>query len=104
MHAWILDQHGADATVTIVAKVVFHGLRAGTQVGKIGRIDARDFSFPILLCHGCLQDCSTCNEEDAGPLGEDGCPTEAQPGDFVGGLCGNAQDFFYAPGACEAPD
>ncbi len=88
----IVAGHGEDAQVMVLATVVFHGLRAGTTVGKIGIIDAREFSFPILLCQGCLLDCSACPDEMLCTI---------TPGEFSGGVCGNAQDFGVQPPGCE---
>lgn len=99
------DMFGADTDVTVIATVVFHGLRSGNKVGKIGQIDAREFSFPIRLCRGCLLDCTGCPEvtDDEGNVtAEEGvCPSDFMAGQFVGGICGNAQDFAIAPAGCE---
>jgi hypothetical protein len=91
------NEYPEGTAIIVVANVTFHGLRSGTKVGNIGVIDAREFSFPIQLCQGCLLDCSGCGTEP----GE--CPTYT-PGDFVGGVCGNAQDFFIAPPICDLPE
>lgn len=85
---------GAQAKLTVEAEVQFHGTRSGNNIGKVGGIDAREFSFPISVCFGCLQTCA-------------GCPGGVCPvGDFewAGGVCGNAQDLVVFPAACEAPD
>jgi hypothetical protein len=92
MGAYLLAEHGAEAQLIVTAKVVFHGLRAGTSVGKIGILDAREFSFPIQLCQGCLLDCSGCPDDSFCTI---------TPGQFSGGVCGNAQDFGIAPPGCE---
>lgn len=92
MGAYIAAEYGPEAQLIVLATVVFHGLRAGTSVGKIGIIDAREFSFPIQLCQGCLQDCSGCPDPSLCTI---------TPGDFTGGICGNAQDLGVAPPGCE---
>lgn len=81
------------ARPVLTAHLVFHARRTGNAVGGIGDVEAREFSFPIQICAGCLLTCSTC----AG--GE--CPIE--PTGVVGGVCGNAQDLFYAPSGCANP-
>lgn len=85
---------GASARVTIVARVVFHASRSGNTIGKVGGIDAREFSFPISLCFGCLVTCTSCEEAM--------CPV----GDFAiaGGVCGNAQDLPLYPAVCDEPN
>lgn len=91
------------------ATVVVHGLRSGNTAGKIGIIDAREFTFPIRICDGCLLTCAGCEEVVDEVTGEilrpkGACPDPAfEPGTFVGGICGNAQDFFYGPPECELP-
>lgn len=92
MGEYLLATHGPDAQLIVLATVVFHGLRAGTTVGKIGIIDAREFSFPIQLCQGCLLDCSACPDEMLCTI---------TPGEFSGGVCGNAQDLGIQPPGCE---
>lgn len=81
-----------EAQLVVTATVTFEGLRAGTSVGKIGIIEARDFTFPIQLCQGCLQDCSACPDPSLCTI---------TPGEFSGGVCGNAQDFGVQPPGCE---
>lgn len=85
---------GANASATLVASVVIHGEESGGSVGKVGEVDAREFTFPIQICQGCLLTCETC------PDGQ--CP--ATYTDFVGGICGNAQDLYLAPSTCEVPE
>lgn len=92
-----------DVQIRVQAAVVVHGTRTGNTVGKIGQIDAREFTFPIRVCRGCLLDCTGCDEmtDDAGNvLSEEGVCPPTEKGVFVGGICGNAQDFAYAPPDC----
>lgn len=79
-----------ESRVTVVADVVFHATRSGNVKGRVGEIDAREFSFPITFCYDCLIDCHTCENAM--------CP--AQSSTFVGGVCGNAQDLPLVPAAC----
>lgn len=79
-----------ESRVTVVADVVFHASRSGNVKGRVGEIDAREFSFPITLCYGCLIDCHACEKAM--------CP--AQTSTYVGGVCGNAQDVSLVPAAC----
>jgi hypothetical protein len=86
--------HEVGARVTIRANVKFIGTRSGNDVGKIGRVEARDFSFPIELCENCLLYCGGCENPE-------GCMVTA--GSFAGGVCGNAQDLPVWPLGCEGP-
>lgn len=88
----------AGAKVTVRANVVFNGTRSGNDVGKVGRVKARDFSFPINLCNECLLYCGGCTDADDQP---NGCPVEI--GGLEGGVCGNAQDLAVWPSGCEGP-
>lgn len=90
----IQAQFGIDARLTVEANVIFHGSRSGNNVGKVGGVDAREFSFPISVCFGCLLTCATC------PGAE--CPVGTTS--YAGGICGNAQDSYLYPAACEPPD
>lgn len=92
-------QPGTD--ITVRANVTFRGSRTGNDFGKIGRIEARDFSFPIELCTGkCLVECSGCPED----IDITACDFEGTKGVGVsGGVCGNAQDLPLVPNGCEAP-
>ena len=83
-------QLASGTQVTLVVELEFHGERTGGSVGELGVVDARTYSFPIDLCLGCLVSCSTC------PGGV--CPVEAS--DYVGGVCGNAQDQPLRPSGC----
>lgn len=85
---------GTSARATIVARVIFHASRSGNNIGKVGGIDAREFSFPISLCFGCLVTCASC-EEGACPIGDF---------NVAGGVCGNAQDLPLYPSVCDEPD
>lgn len=85
---------GTSARATILANVVFHASRSGNNIGKVGGIDAREFSFPISLCFGCLVTCSTCEGGEC-PVGEIS---------LAGGVCGNAQDLPLYPASCDEPD
>jgi hypothetical protein len=83
----------AGASITVVAESVFHALRSGNTSGSIGVIDSRTFTFPIVVCSGCLLRCGTC------PDGT--CP--ASEDEFVGGVCGNSQDLPLWPAICGGP-
>jgi hypothetical protein len=74
---------------TLEMEVVFKGRKHGqTGKSKLGRIEARAFTYPIEICHGCLADCSQCGT----------CPTATA---WVG-TCGFAQgDSVYHP-ICDA--
>ena len=88
----ITNKYGADSNlrVGLLISMVVHGLRTGNELGGgIGRIDAREFEFPIDICMNCLRDCSGCVD---GAVCED-----TRVGG--GGICGNAQDrVTFAPG------
>jgi hypothetical protein len=88
------------AKVSVRANVVFNGTRTANNTGSVGRVKARDFSFPIQLCYDCLLDCSGCTNSEGDPTG---CPLNLGPNDLVGGVCGNAQDRLVWPAACMAP-
>jgi hypothetical protein len=90
----IQAQFGAGSKLTVEAHVRFHATRTANNVGKVGAIDAREFTFPISVCFGCLLTCSTC------PGAE--CPVGTTS--YAGGVCGNAQDFVLYPAACDMPD
>lgn len=85
-----------DSRLTVRANVVFNATRGGNDVGKVGKVKARDFSFPIQLCQGCLFTCAGC---DGGT-----CAEGAELGPLAGGVCGNAQDFPLYPASCDAPE
>jgi hypothetical protein len=89
----IAAQIGANAKLTVQAAVQFHASRSGNSIGKVGEIDARDFSFPIQVCFGCLTTCVSCPDAE--------CPVEAT--EWGGGVCGNAQDLEVYPAVCGAP-
>jgi hypothetical protein len=78
------------ARPTVVATLTFHATRSGNARGSLGVVDAREYTFPIRLCVGCLgTSCETCPEES--------CPSEPS---FVG-VCGNAQDGILWPAQCD---
>ena len=89
------------ARVTVSATVVFGGSRTGNDVGNVGRVKARDYSFPIQLCYRCLLDCSGCTNSEGDPTG---CPLDVGPTTVTGGVCGGAQDLPIWPSGCAAPD
>jgi hypothetical protein len=75
---------------TVVATLTFHATRSGNARGSLGIVDAREYTFPIRLCVGCLgTSCETCPEES--------CPSEP----VFGGICGNAQDGLLGPVQCD---
>jgi hypothetical protein len=88
------------ANFTVRANVTFRGSRSGNNVGKIGVIEARAFSFPIELCQGdnCLLDCAGC-PDDLGLAGVCTYESTKQYG-VAGGVCGNAQDLPLIPNGC----
>lgn len=78
------------ARPTVIATLTFHATRSGNARGRLGVVDAREYTFPIRLCLGCLgTSCETCPEESCPPS-----PT------FVG-VCGNAQDGILWPHQCD---
>jgi hypothetical protein len=78
---------------TVVATLTFHATRSGNARGSLGIVDAREYTFPIRLCVGCLgTSCETCPEES--------CPAGPE---FVG-VCGNAQDGILWPNECDPLD
>ena len=81
---------GVALVVTVVVEIVINAERSGNTVGNVGVISSRTFSYPVRVCSGCLIDCTSC------PNGE--CP--AEPGNYLGGVCGNAQDSALVPAAC----
>jgi hypothetical protein len=83
----------AGSIPTVDAHVVVHGRRTGNSVGGVGDVEAREYTFPIRLCVGCLLTCSTCANGQ--------CPTQING--FIGGACGNTQDIPWAPLGCEDP-
>lgn len=86
------DILGTDARPTLVATLVFHATRTGNSVGELGVIDAREYTFPIEVCVGCLAaNCSGCPDSQ--------CP----PNVPFGGVCGNAQDGPVWPLVCDPP-
>ena len=89
----IMAQFGPEAKLTVEAHVQFHASRSGNNIGKLGGIDAREFSFPISVCFGCLGSCATCPAAMC-PVGNS---------EWAGGICGNAQDFTVYPAACDPP-
>lgn len=56
----VLPGMSEQATVDIV----FHVTRTGNTKGDVGVIDAREYTFPLTLCNGCLV--VTCDCEDDG--------------------------------------
>lgn len=103
---------------TFEATVVVRARRTGNNIGEIGEIEAREFRFPIEVCHGCLMSCASCELE----IDNDGddevdetifgvCPSSVVPADpterlflenFVGLNvgCPAAQDDFFVPSQC----
>lgn len=99
--AFVATSQPLGARVTVTATVVFTGTRTGNDVGKVGRVKARDFSFPIQLCMNCLLYCGGCTNAD-GDL--TGCPQNLGPSDMAGGVCGSTQDLPIWPSGCVGPD
>ncbi|MEM9456124.1 MAG: hypothetical protein AAGF11_18220 [Myxococcota bacterium] len=82
---------GADAQPILAATLVFHATRTGNSAGSVGVIDAREYTFPIEICIGCIgRDCSGCEEESD-------CQAP------YAGICGNAQDGPVWPTICDPP-
>ncbi len=100
---------------TVVASVIVRARRTGNNKGKVGEIEAREFQFPIEICHGCTISCSTCEYDvdyDGDGMADDTisnvCPPGTLPvdptartfaGDFVGLTvdCPTAQDDTFVP-------
>jgi hypothetical protein len=83
-----------DVRIELLAHVVVNAKRTGSS-DKFGIIHTREFTYPIDLCDGCLGSCELC------PGGV--CP----PGgvtEWIGGVCGNAQDAALYPIECAEPD
>ncbi len=100
---------------TIVATVVVRARRTGNAVGTVGEIEAREFKFPIEVCHGCTITCATCEYEvdsDADGEADDTisgvCPPGSVPPEptervFINNFtgialgCPTAQDDTFVP-------
>lgn len=96
----------------LIAEVIFRARRTGNRVGKVGEIESRSFKYPIELCLGCLITCGACSDQArtetcviARTSAIAGTPNPDAPlAPVVGGICGNAQDFFVAPSFCGDPN
>ncbi|MBC8069060.1 MAG: hypothetical protein IAG13_12060, partial [Deltaproteobacteria bacterium] len=88
----VLQGYDPGTRITIRANVEFVGSRSGNDVGRVGEVKSRDFSFPIEICEGCLLDCSGC----PGRV----CTPEILSMGVTVGPCGNAQDGPVVPTAC----
>ncbi len=83
---------GSDLRIGLTVSIVVHALRASNELGGgVGKVEAREFVFPVDLCFNCLRDCSTCA----------GTCTDTEVGS--GGVCGNAQSVATVPMDCIAP-
>lgn len=80
---------GAPSVLQVVANVTFAASRTGNTSGRIGKVESRQFSFPIDVCVGCMIDCSECPNRT--------CPAEPI---WTGFICGNAQDAVLVPAQC----
>lgn len=105
------------AVETILVSMVVRARRTGNTSGNVGEIEARQFDFPVDICHGCLASCASCSLE-VDPDGdgttetvEGLCPDSTivtEPtrrlflGDFVGlnVNCPSAQDDIFVPTSC----
>lgn len=105
---------------TFIVNITIRARRTGNSVGRgeLGEIEAREFEFPVEICHGCQISCGSCEQA----IDNDGdgmvdemivgvCPPTQVPreptervflGNFVGaGLgCPSAQDDFFIPSQC----
>lgn len=106
------------AVETFLVSMVLRARRTGNRSGSLGEIEARQFDFPVDICHGCLTSCASCTlEVDLNADGETEtivgeCPDASirtEPtgrlflGDFVGQLdlgCPSAQDDTFVPAVC----
>ncbi|TPV93311.1 MAG: hypothetical protein B7733_21135 [Myxococcales bacterium FL481] len=92
--------HPTDVSLTVLVHTVFHANRGSNSsfndnadrpnALNVLEVDAREFTYPIDLCFGCLRD----------------CPPNLDPGsDLIasGGLCGAAQDQPAIPVGCLLP-
>lgn len=105
------------AVETILVSIVVRARRTGNTSGSVGEIEARQFDFPVDICHGCLTSCASCSL-DVDPDGDGTtetvlglCPDSTivtEPtgrlflGDFVGlnVNCPSAQDDIFVPVSC----
>ena len=96
----LVDGYGPDARLEVIASVVINGRRTGSG-DRSDELASREFRFPIEICNKCLVDCSFCG---AGcPVGSNASSSDTGPvqGDWVGGVCGSAQDFYrMVPFSC----
>lgn len=80
--------------------VVFHGLRSSNAVGDdLGVIDSRPYSFPFLLCDGCLA--PRCQDTFAtdDPM-TNVCTGNCNLGN-VEEVCGTANEIYPKPRCCD---
>ena len=105
------------AVETILVSLVVRARRTGNRSGSLGEIEARQFDFPVDICHGCLTSCASCSL-DVDPDGDGQtetvvglCPDStvvSEPtgrlflGDFKGVSvnCPSAQDDIFVPAIC----
>ncbi|MGH1346804.1 MAG: hypothetical protein ACRBN8_34875 [Nannocystales bacterium] len=102
---------------TLLVSIVVRARRTGNRSGNVGEIEARQFEFPVDICHGCLVTCTTCSfEADVDADGVDEtitgeCPdssvvnaptTRLFLGEFAGVSldCPSAQDSRFVPADC----
>jgi hypothetical protein len=78
---------GAPSVLRLMANLTFN---ASYTSGRAGKLQSREFSFPIDICVGCMTDCSS-------------CPNFTCPADpiWTGFICGNAQDTVLVPLQCQ---
>ncbi len=97
---------------TYTIGVTVRARRTGNRVGSVGEFEAREFEFPVEVCHGCLVSCASCSFEvdpDGDGMTEEigGCPAvvPTEPTDplFLGNYqgaavgCPTAQDDVFIP-------
>jgi hypothetical protein len=94
IYDFVVESQGGvfPGSITLEVTVVFTAERSGNSKGGVGEIESRDYTFPIRLCVGCLVTCSTCEGGE--------CPPNPEDLEWIGGVCGNAQDGLIAPSVC----
>lgn len=103
---------------TFEVNISVRARRTGNSVGDVGEIEAREFTFPVDLCHGCLISCAACTldvDNDGDGTTDETltglCPPTVVPTDPTertfrndfSGLnvgCPSAQDDTFVPLGC----
>ena len=77
----------------LIAEVTVRARRSASG-GSLNLLEARPFTYPIDIGSNFLATCAPCDNLQ--------CP--ATISDWVGGVCGNAQDFEMYPIECSGTD